>query len=263
MPRALPLMPLMPLMRVMPLMPLMRLMPLLTIACQPAPAADQAPLARMEGWRHLFEPPVDPGIGVVTFAGVASAADTIPLFRGPGDARPTGYVIRISDTVAMAQTFALEWPDTLSGNLLEVDYEVPGLPADSAARPDGWIRVIPGFRPADSTPVYAWTRVGGASTEIVAWAERLGRHNLFFRDGVPPALSDAPEGRPVSFPLLPPDRGGYTLYPLDTRGAWMKVRAVTPSDFCAEPESPRAGEFWVRYLDQQGRPLVWYHTRGC
>lgn len=232
-----------------------------TLACNAAPATDQAPLVRIEGWRHQFEPPVDPGVGVVAFGpSGASAADTIPLFRQPGDARPAGYVLRLSDTAAMAQTYLLEWPDTLITNLLEFDYEVPGLPADSAPRPDGWVAVIPGFA-SDSARVGAWTRLREGAVELVAWSRRLQERELSFSDGVRPEFFQAPDGPAAEFPL--PENGDYILHPLEARGSWLRVRAVTPSDFCADPDSPAAADLWIRYLDRSGRPLVWYATRGC
>jgi hypothetical protein len=227
-----------------------------------APADGQGPLVRVEGWRHLFGPgPVDPGAGLVAFGGeAASAADTIPLYRRRGDARPAGYVIRLTDTAAMAQTWALEWPESLATNLLEFGYEIPGLPADSAPGADGWISVLPGFA-ADGSPARAWTRPADHAAEFVAWNVHLPEHELFFREGVRPEFFAAPEGGRVEFPL--PAGGDYVLHPLEARAGWLKVRAVTPSDFCADPEAPATAELWIRYLDRSGRPLVWYHTRGC
>jgi hypothetical protein len=233
----------------------------LCIAC--APAGGQGPIVRVEGWRHLFGPgPVDPGVGVVAFgAEAASAADTIPLYLRPGDSRPAGYLIRLSDTAAMAQTYALEWPESLATNLLEFDYEVPGLPADSTPRDDGWIPVLPGFA-ADSSPARAWARLADGAAEFISWNRRLPEQELFFREGVNPEFFSAPEGGRIEFPL-PGESEDYVLHPLEARDGWLRVRAVTPSDFCADPESPRTAEVWIRYLDRSGRPLVWYHTRGC
>jgi len=242
--------------------PLLLLAVGLAPACTPAGAADQQPLVRTTGWRHLFEPgPGDPGVGVVTFAAESSPApDTIPLFRQPGDRRPAGYVLRVTDTAALAQTYTVEWPESLGTNLLEFDYEIAGLPADSSPRPDGWVQVIPGFR-ADSTPIRAWTLLMEPRTGFLLWSASLLEHGLYFREEVPPQFFQAPDGPSAAFPL--PDAHDYILHPLEARGGWLRVRAVTPSDYCAEPEAPAAADLWIRYLDRGGRPLVWYHTRGC
>lgn len=76
-----------------------------------------------------------------------------------------------------------------------------------------------------------------------------------------PEFFDAPAGRRVAFPL--PADGDYILHPLEIRDSWMRVRAVTPSDMCADPEAPKHAELWIRFVDAFDRPLVWYHTRGC
>jgi hypothetical protein len=63
-------------------------------------------------------------------------------------------------------------------------------------------------------------------------------------------------------------RGGddeYAMHPEEVRGSWMRVRLVVPSDNCVDPDSvPRqTRRAWIRYLDDRGRPNVWYYTRGC
>jgi hypothetical protein len=228
-----------------------------------AMAALQEVLVRTEGWRHLFDPrPVDPGIGVLAFPAFyddARPADSLYLHHRPVAGRPAGFFIVTTD--GMSQVFALAWPVPLATNLIEFDYEIPGLPFDSLSPDRRWARVIPGFGP-DTQPVYAWAPVGTGSSRLVVWAEELGQHDLFFRAGVAPAFFDAPAGRPVVFPL-PAEGQNYILHPLEARGAWLRVRAVTPSDLCADPESPRSAELWIRFLDATGRPLTWYHTRGC
>jgi hypothetical protein len=228
-----------------------------------AMAALQQGLVRTEGWRHLFDPgPVDPGIGVLAFPAFyddARPADSLALHPRPGAARPAGFFIVTTDS--MTQTFALEWPTALATNLIEFEYEIPGLPFDSLSPDRRWARVIPGFGP-DTQPVYAWAPVGAGSSRLVFWAEQLGHYDLFFRAGVEPAFFDAPAGRPVAFPL-PAEGHDYILHPGEARGAWLRVRVVTPSDMCADPESPRSADLWIRYLDASGRPLIWYSTRGC
>ena len=235
---------------------------LLLLAAGAATAAAQAaPLVRTEGWRHLFDPgSIDPGIGVVSFGVPRQSewADTLVLLEQPGASRPMGRFLFASDGTG-GWTYAIIWPDSLTTNLLEYGYEEAGLPFDSLS-PDGrWARVIPGFT-REGSPVVAWAPASELVT-IVRWREHLAEHDLFFRDGVTPAFFDAPDGRLVEFAL--PETGDYILHPLETRGSWMRVRAVTPSDMCADPEAPNEAQLWIRLLDSSGRPLVWYHTRGC
>lgn len=236
----------------------MRILVLLAVSA--TTLAAQVRTVRTEGWRHIFDPgKVEPGIGAVAFAWPETTvwSDTLLLHAGPGVGRPAGRFLFASDGAGGWQ-YAIEWSDTLATNLLEFGYEEVGLPMDSLSTDGGWARVVPGFR-MDGTPVHAWAVVGGR-VQVVRWPERLAERGLFFRDGVAPAFFAAPDGAPAAFPLASDD---YILHPLEVRGPWMRVRAVTPADMCADPESPRSAELWIRYLDERGRPLVWYHTRGC
>jgi len=223
--------------------------------------AQGAPLVRTEGWRHLFDPgPIDPGIGVVAFGAPQGPAwsDTLLLYARPVAQQPIGRLLFASDG-AGGWSYAIEWPESLTTNILEYGYEDAGLPFDSLTANDAWARVIPGFT-HDGSPRSAWAPVV-SGIEIVRWRQHLAEHDLFFRDGVRPAFFDAPEGSPTTFAL--PDTSDYILHPLEIRGSWIRVRAVTPSDMCADPEAPRQAELWIRFLDSSERPVVWYHTRGC
>ena len=58
---------------------------------------------------------------------------------------------------------------------------------------------------------------------------------------------------------------GYIMYVQEVKGDWMRVRLDVPSSYCAskkDPE-PRSWEGWIRYLDDDGHPLVWFYARGC
>jgi hypothetical protein len=79
---------------------------------------------------------------------------------------------------------------------------------------------------------------------------------------------EAPDGPAASFALNPDD---YILWPLELRGDWLRVRAATPSDYCAAPPPPgvpaapasRQDTLWIRWRAETGRPRVWFYTRGC
>jgi hypothetical protein len=55
----------------------------------------------------------------------------------------------------------------------------------------------------------------------------------------------------------------YIMYPIERNGVWLKVEVVSPSDYCEEVIKPKKITFWIKYLNENGRPLVWYYTRGC
>ena len=112
-------------------------------------------------------------------------------------------------------------------------------------------------------PLRAWAPLDARPLELVFWDRHLPDQSPFFRTGVPAEFYDAPAGGRVAFPLAGEGRD-YTLYPLGVDGSWMRVRVVTPADACGrEPASPRSAELWIRYLDETGRPRLWYPTRGC
>ena len=234
---------------------------LLLVTCAATAAAQGRPLVRTEGWRHLFDPgPIDPGSGVLSFGAPQGPAwsDTLPLYARPGARQPIGRFLFASDG-AGGWWYAIEWPDSVTTNLLEYSYEDAGLPFDSLTADGAWARVIPGFT-RDGSPLSAWAPVLDG-IEIIRWRQRLAEHDLFFRGGVTPAFFDTPGGNESTFSL--PDTSDYILHPLEIRGSWMRVRAVTPSDMCADPEAPKEAELWIRFLDSSERPLVWYYTRGC
>ena len=226
--------------------------------------AQQVSQVLTRGWRHLDDPSggpsPNPGLGVVTFTAGQGHSDSIPLYPESEASQPEGYFHFLPDSTG-GWTYALAWPDPLVTNLIEFDYESAGLPVDSIT-PDGRrARVIPGFD-AGGRSVRAWVAVRGPGVEILTWRKRLTERDLFFRPGTTPAFFESPEGRPMDFPLGEVGND-YILHPLEVRGPWMRVRAVVASDMCEEPPSPKVSVLWIRYLDESGRPLVWYHTRGC
>jgi hypothetical protein len=121
------------------------------------------------------------------------------------------------------------------------------------------------------TPVTGWVRQAAGRNARTLWEELLPTLPLFFvvpRDSV--RFHGAVDGSETAFALPAPapggdpaDPGDYILWPLAREGDWMQVRAVTPSDFCADPPAPVEDTLWVRWRTAAGRPRVWYFTRGC
>lgn len=155
---------------------------------------------------------------------------------------------------------------------LEVGYEERAFPVLEET-PEGWVRV--GFASDDAGETRSgWVDAGDPALERVHWeawlADGPARGPLWFPDPEEIAFFDGPEGGRLE-PDLVPGAGGvgldYALYPLRTEGPWMRVRVVSPSDYCREPDELDTERLettaWIRYLDPEGRPAVWYFTRGC
>lgn len=159
--------------------------------------------------------------------------------------------------------------DGIEGRALEFDYEILGLPVDSVAPDSAWVRVLYGRGP-DGAPRHGWVRSPDGHGLLQSWDQILPERPLFF---LGPAdrirFHDVAGGDPVPLELAPgpvstPPTFDYRMEPLEVDGRWMKVRVVTPDDACgAEPVETREHVTWIEYLDDRGRPRVWYYTRGC
>lgn len=135
--------------------------------------------------------------------------------------------------------------------------------------------MIYGF--AEAEPRFGWVRREERRTKLLLWERELidGGRDLFFlapAEGL--ALYDSPGGERVRLEPAPVDdpRGGspgnsvpdHRLEPLEVAGRWMKVRVVMPDYSCQPAEGPTSERTaWIEYLDERGRPRVWYYTRGC
>jgi len=99
---------------------------------------------------------------------------------------------------------------------------------------------------------------------MIRWTEQLADRPLFYPKPETAAFFATPDsGTPVVRP-----RGGddeYAMHPEEVRGSWMRVRLIVPSDNCVDRDSVarQTRRAWIRYLDDRGRPNVWYYTRGC
>ena len=252
-------------------------------ACDPAaeaPRPDDAPA--LAGWTRAAWAPhdgrdaEDRGTGVVflTTGGIGTAPreDTL-LFR----ARPAADAPPVA---ALVVTYAADggWRHDVAAarpvepRLLEYGYEEAGVPTDSADASGRWVRGVLGLDPAGA-PVRGWAElVEGRSAEL-RWAEHLVGQPVFLLRPSTEAFRRAPDGPvlPTPVPGAGPDALAtgsaieVAIYPIERRGDWLHVRVVAPSDFCVPgDEWPRhETRAWIRYLDERGRPLVWYFTRGC
>ena len=141
---------------------------------------------------------------------------------------------------------------------LDYGYEQVGLPV-LQARGDGWSRVYLG-ETADGTELSGWVRIRPGVLALTLWEDLLPHQPLFF--AVPDdsihfyALR---EGAEKSFSRA----DSYIMWPLETAGDWMRVRAITPSNYCFDSPAAREDTLWIRWRDPSGEPRVWFYTRGC
>lgn len=202
-----------------------------------------------------------------------AAPDTIEIRSAPRRGAP--LVARAFQREYRLVVEALE--SGLRDGALEVGYEERALPVlEERDRSDGdgrWVRVS--FASGEGEePHTGWANSRGPGVEYIRrgdWlADAEARGPLHFLDPDSIAFFDEPGGARVYLPLVP--RAGspgydYALHPLRTDGSWMEVRVVSPSDFCHPSRDPAASEVnerrWIRFLDSEGRPPVWYYTRGC
>lgn len=232
-----------------------------------------APSVAMASWHstpwqaHAGVDPSDLGHGVVFLAvaedkGARGVADSLLLRALPdSNAAPVGAMI-LAVTPDGAATYRVAAADSLRPNLVEHGYEESGVPFDSTDASGQWVRGILGFR-ADGSALTGWINLETQGVGTTHWAAALANRPIFFPKPELAAFFSGPDSaRPAPSPPREPD---YAVYPEEARGPWLRVRLVQPSDLCTPPDSVRreTRTLWVRYLDDRGRPTVWYHTRGC
>jgi hypothetical protein len=210
------------------------------------------------------------GIGIVHFdpgPGLSGrAADTLRV-RAERDASSPVIARLIADSMALYRFEAA--PELLDApGALEFGYEEVGLPVLDASDERESV-VYLGTRAGE--PVTGWATTVPGYTARTLWEELLPSLPLFFV--VPPdsvRFHEAPDGPLGAFTLPPPPPGqdpaypgDYVFWPLEQRGDWIRVRAVTPSDYCADPPAPLEDTLWIRWREPSGNPRVWFFTRGC
>lgn len=217
----------------------------------------------------------DRGIGVIHFRSdlvhvpERARQESLLVRSAPAPSAPlVGCFVRDESSSGSAWSYGIgcepEGRPPLEPANFEFGYEIDGLPIDSILPPGAWARVILAYDSA-GRPRIGWAAVDTAQVGIILWRDALPEQGwLFFAGPGPRPVLDAPGGRELRADAVFAPDGSHSLSVEETRGDWMKVRIVSPDDSCgAEPEDPRVTTGWIRYLDARGRPLVWYHTRGC
>jgi len=236
----------------------------LALLATPGEAQQSQPLQLLPWLGYDPRAPMDRGRGVVAFGhepASSGAVDSLAIRALPARGA-TVHAYFLQRSQANTSPYAVALRAGLTANLVEFGYEVVGVPIDSIEPVAAWARVVYAFDAARQ-PEFGWVDLDSAAVRLVLWGDFLPTQDLFLVDSVPWVLSDRPLGVPIPMPA-PPSPGDYALHPVTTRGSWLQVRVVAPSDVCQEPQ-PRAQTVtgWLRYLDSRGRPRVWFAPRGC
>lgn len=220
---------------------------------------------------RMWAPEWDVGVGFVRLLPLPEGppglarSDTVPIHSSPRSAAPA--VARFHHREFVLTVEATE--RGLEGAALEVGYEERAFPLLEET-PDGrWARILFAYD-EEGGARSGWVDLSGPGIERVFWPEWLadapGRGALYFARPADIAFRSEPDGAAVELTLTPGAGSweyDYALHPLRVEGRWMEVRVVSPSDYCADPDSPLEATAWIRFLDDRDRPRVWYFTRGC
>ena len=165
---------------------------------------------------------------------------------------------------------------------MEFGYETQGFPFHEMTADSNWVRIIFGIK--NGTFQDGWVQTDLKKRNFFFWRESLLKSVLYFDNNVKIRSAhryntpdrdnshygfydgDGPNGNKVEFDLEPgtsSEKYNYIMHPIRTEGRWMEVRVVTPSDYCDQPANPKVKVLWIKFLDERGRPMVWYYTRGC
>ena len=205
---------------------------------------------------------IDRGIGILTFKEdpghhFEGRWDTISAYATPSAGNSPSALL-IYEEKGGGWKYGVGSNDTLQPNIIEFDYERCGFPFDSVTS-DSWARVVLGFNTGRS-PQFAWVKLDTSLVQFEVWSSLIPKHRLFFQGT--PLFYHEPEGTTVEWSVT---RRDYIMHPIRTQGQWMYVRVARPSDMCVDPEIVKSDTLitWIKYLDDKGRPLVWYYSRGC
>ena len=242
-----------------------------------APPATPAPPQQAPNWTRAPWYPYADSIGVLDYgtgiialnldsdsAHAFPSIDTLTFFERPDSLSARVGAMLVDRPRAGEWTYASLFGAGLRANFLEYAYEESGVPVDSVDASGAWIR---GIVASDRARVmlHGWARVVPGRTTLISWATHLPKQRLNFLDTSRATLfrsrADAMAGRNGAH--LPASR--YTMEGIDADGAFLRVRFRWPFEDCEDSDTVRhsTAEYYIRYLDARGRPLVFYPPRGC
>ena len=159
------------------------------------------------------------------------------------------------------RNYILESSDLETGNLLEYGYEKKGIPICKVSK--DWVEVIFGFD-ENKKALTGWVKLD-KQLGLLLWKTYLKEKLVFFEDPNEIKFYDKIEGQLIDFRLKPSNhlKFDYIMRPQKVDEDWMQVEVVTPSDYCNDPSDTKIKVFWIKFINKEGRPLIWYFTRGC
>jgi hypothetical protein len=219
----------------------------------PTPAPPQAQTER-PWWDKEF------GVGVVSYAAMDRYEAEDVIRATPSAASDTVAVLKRDSLCFRAGACVRSYE-----RMIEFDYEIPGWAILGFTGDSSWARVS--LAPLDTAGPTGWVALGD-SVQALLWSRTLPTNPLFFLRPSDIAFYDAPTEAARTMRALVRRAGSeeldYIMMPLEARGDWLRVVLQTPSTYCAFPEPEvKPDTLWIRYLRADGRPRVFYYTRGC
>ena len=229
--------------------------------------------------KHRFLLRNDYGIGFVAVRPLHTMSLTlfpIPEHTKPPYARfdmgmfeiePGSFVSRYSLTTLRSDAM-----QDMSNRILDVaGVDESGIPILSFASDSAWVKVSLDCGTKQNPPS-AWINVSDAEKmgfDVILWNQFFKKDwALTFQCDSVLKFYSQPSDRYQIFPELSTDQGfpDYCMRVIKTSGAWMQVHLESPSMFLEDPSvrerayqsktpPPRV---WIKYLDDRGRPIVWY-----
>lgn len=209
---------------------------------------------------------IDRGIGIAYLVRAPSwgILDDTALVRARPDsaARVVGAFLFHQRVGGSVYHYGVAAAERLRPNVFEYGYEVMGVAIDSLTARGTWARVILGFDRRDA-PYRGWVSLDSTHVSYLLWKKELARRDVYFILDHEPRFFLRPGGSELDLGI----RKGqsHVMHPIEARGPWLKVRVAQPADICVLPHevNSKITDAWIRYLTPEGRPRVWYGTRGC
>lgn len=136
------------------------------------------------------------------------------------------------------------------------------LPVDSVTADSSWLRVI--YAIDTSFALHrGWVEAAGSAAYtpwLTIFKTASDTAMIILRDSVAranpgPLLRTAPDG-PLASVKLPSDAADWTMYLHRVEGQWGEIH-IELGDVCGEDDIKQVpGRYWVRLVDDRGRPLV-------
>ncbi len=216
-------------------------------------------------FKWVLSQPTINGIGLVIFDGGLNnywvPTDTINIYSDSTYNKLLAYVIK--DSIESFKFFYLNISAKIDKSFIEYDNDKYGVLIDNILVPDK-IKIIIGKK--GNKNQYGWIHFNCKLFSIVTWRTLFLSHPLFIlKETVNFHFYDSFEGKELNIKVDQINNDlDYILYPIEINRSWLKVRLVTPSDYCNENiKNVKEYIVWIKYVDNKGYPMVWFYPRGC